>query len=410
MKLTRRLRDFALTAGTLGSTGGQTVMVAVFPVLLAQHAPSALWVGLAVGSEGALALLVPYTVGLLSDRLPQWIVARFGRRLFFLLVAAPIMAGTMAVVPFLSGYWLMAGAGVVFFAALHVYLTPLWALMVDEVPARRWGSVQGVRGVFHSVGLAFGLVAGGLLYSVWEPLPFLLGGALILATTALTWAAENARAAKDRSQATHEESGWKELARKPEARWFLAANTLWTGGVDGLRPYFFLFAVTVLGVTMGEASLLLILLVLGLGASSAVLGRIGDRYDRGALLRIGVVVTGVVLLAGIFVRTLFSAVPLLLIAGIGAAAVMALPFPIYAGLTGGKATGQSTGLYVTSLGVGRMIAPVLVGAAIDLGARWFPEEEGYPLMWPIAGVLMLLGAWALTRSLALAHAEEKPEP
>src|SRR5690606_26542963 len=67
----RKLRQHGLTVGTLGSTAGQTVMVALLPILLAEYAPSAVWIGFAIGGEGVFALLVPYWIGALSDHLPQ---------------------------------------------------------------------------------------------------------------------------------------------------------------------------------------------------------------------------------------------------------------------------------------------------------------------------------------------------
>lgn len=381
-------------------------MVAVFPVLLAEHARSAFWVGLAISAEGLLALVVPYWTGVLSDRLPERLAKRFGRRGFFLLLTAPIMALSLLIVPFLDGYWRMAGVGVLFFGALHAYLTPLWALMIDAVPQERWGEAQGVRGVFHSAGLGYGLVVGGLLFAIWRPLPFLLAGLLVLLTTALTWYAQRDPRLRKPHERASRTSSWQELKRDPRARWFLTGNALWTGGVDGLRPYFFLFAVTVIGVTVAQASLLLILLVLGLGAGSLVLGRLGDRYDRAKLLRAGIIVTGVTMIAGVFVRDLWTALPLLLIAGLGAAAVIALPFPVYADLIGANAMGRNTGLYVVSLGAGRMLTPILIGAAIDAGAGIFPDERGYPFMWPIAGLMMLGGAAALTRAMR-AHQSQR---
>ena len=77
------LRQYGITAGTLGSTAGQTVMVAVLPVLLAKYARSAVWIGFAVGGEGVFALLVPYWIGYLSDHLHPRLAARFGRRVRF---------------------------------------------------------------------------------------------------------------------------------------------------------------------------------------------------------------------------------------------------------------------------------------------------------------------------------------
>lgn len=427
--------EFAITSGTLGSTAAQTVMVAVFPVLLAEYAPSAFMLGLVIGGEGALALVVPYWIGLLSDRLPADLARRFGRRALFLLTTAPLLAATVAVVPFVSGYWRLAAVAFVFFAALHAYLTPLWALMIDAVPATRWGRVQGVRGVFHSAGLAYGLVAGGLLFSLWPPLPFLLCAALVLSTTASTLAASRALAADHYAgepEPAAEGSRSPDIASfdphgtrrrlSPDLRaaipgrvargargnggsapqWFLVGNALWTASVDGIRPYIFLYAIAVLGIGVSQMSLLLLLLVLGLAVGSAILGWLGDRIDRGRLLMIGAVVTGTAILPGVFVRDLWTAIPLLTVAGIGAAAIMTLPFPVYAGLVGERSMGRRTGMYVVSLGAGRMIAPMVIGAGIDRGAHWFPGEAGYPLIWPVAGVLMLAGAFALKQALAQA--------
>ncbi len=391
------LRQYGITAGTLGSTAGQTVMVAVLPVLLAKYARSAVWIGFAVGGEGVFALLVPYWIGYLSDHLHPRLAAKFGRRTFFLLVTAPIMAVAMAVAPFLHSYWTIAGAALVFFAALHGYLTPLWALMVDAVPDERRGRVQGVRGVLHSAGIGYGLVASGLLYGIWHSLPFVLGAALILVMTWLT-----VRAAPD-GESTMARSGspgmgaiWRDLKARPAIPWFLFSNALWTGAVDGIRPYFFLFAVVVVGVTMAEASLVLTLLVIGLAVGSYVVGRLGDRGDRGRLLQLGAAITGVAMLGGAFVHTLPGTIALMLLAGLGGAALIALPYPLFTSLIGDEAVGRYTGLYVVSISVGRIVAPMVVGAAIDFGARVYPRYHGYPFMWPMAGVMTVAGALALS--------------
>ena len=398
-----------MTAGTLGSSAGQTVMVVVLPILLAQYAPSAVWIGFAIGGEGLFALLVPYWIGSLSDRLPERLARRYGRRSLFLAATAPIMAASMALAPFLEGYWPLAGLAFVFFAAFHGYLTPLWALMVDAVPDERLGTVHGVRGALHAAGLGFGLVAGGLLFSLWPPLPFLIGAALILATTAVTLRAASATVALepmlDDATTGGVQAVWRELGTRPDVRGFLVANALWTGAVDGIRPFIFLFAVAVLGIDTAETSGVLLVLVVGLALGSVFLGRLGDRYGRERLLMAGALLTAVAMIFGVLVRELEGALLLLLASGLGAAALVALPYPFFAALVGGHAIGRYTGLYIVSLGLSRVVAPVLVGAAIDLGEPLFPDLGGYPLMWPVAGLMSLLGVLVLRRSLRLAPPE-----
>lgn len=410
-RIRRAVGEFGTTAGTLGSTAAQTVMVALLPVLLDRYTDSATLIGFAIGGEGIVALLVPYWIGAASDHLPERTAARFGRRTFFLLLTAPLLAASVAVAPFLDGFWPIAGAALVFFLALHGYLAPLWALMVDEVEPGRLGRVQGIRGALHAAGMAFGLVAGGLLFAIWEPLPFLMAAVLILVTTAITYyASPRTMTRGHEGDASDVLKLWRRLRGRPAVTWMLVANSLWSAGVDGIRPYIFLFATIVLGINVAQTSLLLVVIVAGLGVGAVVLGNLGDRFGHAKLLGIGGAVTGLAMVTGLWVDDIPSAVVLLLFAGLGAATLLSLPYALYARLIGAQGVGRDTGLYIVTMGIGRIVAPVLIGAAIDLARPLMPETRGYPVMWPIAGGLTLLGILALARAMVHARRSTTPTP
>ena len=386
-------------------------MVALLPVLMAEYSPSAFMIGFAIGAEGLFALFVPYWAGALSDALPPALARRFGRRSLFLLLMAPLMAGALLLAPFLDGYWALFAVGVLFFGALHGYLTPLWALMVDAVPDERRGRVHGLRGALHSLGIGYGLVASGLLFQLWRPLPFVVGAVIIGVTTAITIAAapisERARLRPaSAAAAAAGTGGWLQALRRPEVRWFLVANALWTGAIDGIRPYVFLFALVVLGISMAEASLVLVFLLVGLGVGALVLGRLSDYYGRRALLVVGILITAGALFSGIWMRETDGAILLLGLAGLGAASLIALPFPLFVSLVGEEGIGRSTGLYILSVGIARIGAPMMVGAAIDWGAGRYPELQGFPMMWPMAGLMALASVPVLLWSFRTAPAEK----
>ncbi len=399
-RLRRSIREYGLTGGTLGSTSGQTIMVVLLPVLLARYTDSATLIGLAIAGEGAMAMLIPYWIGAWSDHLPVTVARRFGQRTFFLMLAAPVMAASVALAPFVEGFWTTAAIALIFFLALHTYLVPLWALMVDEVPPDRRGRVQGVRGALHSAGLAFGLVAGGLLFVIWEPLPFVTAAALILVTTGVTIQAAPRSAAPGLAGGPPEVLKiWRRVRGRPAMRWMLVSNALLNSGVEGIRPYIFLFAAVVLGIGVGQTSALLTVIVAGLGLGALVLGRLGDRFGHARLLAAGGVITGVAMLLGFFVRDVPSAVALLLFAGLGGAALISLAYPLFATLIDDQGVGQDTGLFIMTAGVVRLVSPIAIGAAIDIGRVASPDLAGYPLMWPIAGVFTLLGVAALGRAM-----------
>ena len=394
-----RIREYALTAGELGGAAAQTTMVVLLPVLLRDDAPSAFWLGFAVAGEGIFALLMPFVIGRLSDRLPPGLARRFGRRSLFLLLAAPAMAAAIALTPFIGGYWPTVALAFLFFAAFHTYTTPLWTLMVDAVPDERRASVQGVRGALHSAGLAYGLVGGGVLYSIWAPLPFLIAAPLLLGSAAATVITARGFRRRNDEPIRTEAGSLREFARElrdnPSARWLLTANGLWNGAIDGIRPYIFVFAAVVIGVSTAVTSAILVFLVIGLGIGSVIAGRLGDRWDRRTMLSWGSGLTALAFLAGFFMRDLWVASALLLVAGVGASTIIALPYPLYASLTSDRHAGENTGVFVVSVGLGRLFSPLLVGAAIDFGERFMPELEGYPFMWLVAAALALLGLLAL---------------
>ena len=407
-----------LTTGELGASAAQTTIVAVLPLLLRQYARSNFWIGFAVGGEGVFALLLPFWIGVLSDRMPATTAKRFGRRMLPLLVAAPAMTIGIAAAPFARNYWLMAGAAFLFFAALHSYLTPLWTLMLDSVPDERRARVQGTRGVLRALGLAYGLVGGGLLFSISHAMPFVVAAALVVVTTGVTWLAD-ANVGGDRSPARVEHASaratWRALRRKPGALWLLVANALWNAGIDGVRPYVFIYARVVMGLTVVQTSLGLGLLIVGIAIGSLIVGRVGDSLPRGRVLQIGtgmlVVAFGIALFVGTFLRRALWAGIAVALGGLGAATVVTVGYPYFAALVGQKRQGQYTGLWVFSVGFGRIVSPMLVGVAIDLGARVIPRVKGYPMMWAAAAAFALAGwiaLWQAIRSAAQHGHADRP--
>lgn len=405
-----------LTAGELGASAAQTTIVAVLPLLLRRYAASNFWIGFAVGGEGIFALLLPFWIGVLSDRMPSRLARRFGRRMLPLLIAAPAMTIGIAAAPFARNYWLMAGAAFLFFAALHSYLTPLWALMLDSVPDERRARVQGTRGILRALGLAYGLVGAGLFFSVSPALPFLVAAALVLVSTGATWLADS-KAGGDRSPRRSAHGGvratWRALRRKAGAPWLLLANALWNAGIDGVRPYVFLYASVVMGLSLVQTSLGLGLLIVGIAIGSLIVGRVGDSVPRGRLLQIGtgilVLAFGTALFVGTYLRRVLWAAGAVALGGLGAATVVTVGYPYFAELVGEERQGQYTGIWVFSVGFGRIVSPMLVGIAIDQGARVMPRLKGYPLMWAAAVAFALAGWFALWRAIRSAARHGHPD-
>jgi maltose/moltooligosaccharide transporter len=394
----------ALALPTFALALGISVLTTYAPLLLGEATSSAGAIGIAVGAEGAFALFLPLLVGSLSDRTQS----RFGRRIPYALVGVPLLVAPLAILPFAHGYAETVALVSLFFIGYHVYYPPYQALFAELVPASHHGRAQGWQGVMRGLGLGVALVAGGLLLSVWTPLPFLLAAAAaVLATVVLV------REVRDTTPVTPASDvprlpgpGVLHLVReRPDVRAFVAANALWELSFMGLKTFIVLFVVKGLGESVGTASA-----VMGVVAGAYVIaafgaGRLADAVGVHRLMRVSIWVYGLGLLVGAGLSSFGSfliGLPLIALAG---AVVMTLPYGILVGMTPPGAEGALSGLFGFSRALGAVLGPIVVGVAIDVLAPVFPATNGYGAMWIAIGAPILLSLPFLN---AL-RAEEEPQ-
>jgi MFS family permease len=379
----------ALALPTFALALGISVLTTYAPLLLGEATSSAGAIGIAVGAEGAFALFLPLLVGSLSDRTQS----RFGRRIPYALIGVPLLVAPLAILPFAHGYAETVALVSLFFIGYHVYYPPYQALFAELVPSTHQGRAQGWQGVMRGLGLGVALVAGGLLLSVWTPLPFLLAAAAaVLATVVLV------REVRGPTQAAAVPEvprlpgpGVFRLVReRPDVRAFVAANALWELSFMGLKTFIVLFVVKGLGESVGTASA-----VMGVVAGAYVIasfgaGRLADAVGVHRLMRVSIWVYGIGLLVGAGLSSFGSfliGLPLIALAG---AVVMTLPYGILVGLTPAGAEGALSGLFGFSRALGAVLGPIVVGVAIDVLAPMFPATNGYGAMWIAIGAPILL--------------------
>jgi MFS family permease len=394
----------ALALPTFALALGISVLTTYAPLLLGEATSSAGAIGLAVGAEGAFALFLPLLVGSLSDRTQS----RFGRRIPYALVGVPLLVAPLVILPFAHGYAETVALVSLFFVGYHVYYPPYQALFAELVPTSHQGRAQGWQGVMRGLGLGVALVAGGLLLSVWTPLPFLLAAAAaVLATVVLVReVGGQERAAPVRAAPSLPGPGVLGLLReRADVRAFVAANALWELSFMGLKTFIVLFVVKGLGESVGTASA-----VIGVVAGAYVLaafgaGRLADAVGVHRLMRISLWIYGVGLLVGALLGSLDTfllGLPFIALAG---AVVMTLPYGILVGITPAGAEGALSGLFGFSRALGAVLGPIAVGVAIDVLAPLFPSTNGYGAMWLAIGAPILLSLPFLNALRA-----EEPEP
>ena len=259
----------ALALPTFALALGISVLTTYAPLLLGEATSSAGAIGLAIGAEGAFALFLPLVVGSLSDRTRT----RLGRRIPYALVGAPLLVAPLVILPFAHGYAETVALVSLFFVGYFVYYPPYQALFAELVPSSHLGRAQGWQGVMRGLGLGAALVGGGLLLTVWTPLPFVLAaGAVVLATVVLVREVRG----RERRLAVAEAPPlpgpgvFSLLRERSDVRAFVAANALWELSFMGLKTFIVLFVVKGLGESVGTASA-----VIGVVAGAYVVASIG---------------------------------------------------------------------------------------------------------------------------------------
>ena len=396
----------ALALPTFALALGISVLTTYAPLLLGEATSSAGAIGLAIGAEGAFALFLPLVVGSLSDRTRT----RLGRRIPYALVGAPLLVAPLVILPFAHGYAETVALVSLFFVGYFVYYPPYQALFAELVPSSHLGRAQGWQGVMRGLGLGAALVGGGLLLTVWTPLPFVLAaGAVVLATVVLVRdvRGRERRLAVAEAPPLPGPGVFSLLRERSDVRAFVAANALWELSFMGLKTFIVLFVVKGLGESVGTASAVIGVVAGAYVVASFGAGRLADSVGLHRLMRASLWVYGIGLLIGAGFSSLgplLVGLPLVALAG---AVVMTLPYGMLVQLTPPGAEGALSGLFGFSRALGAILGPIVVGVSIDVLQPLFPATNGYGAMWIAIGVPILL---SLPFLAALRREESVAEP
>jgi Na+/melibiose symporter-like transporter len=377
---------------TFGLAFALSTLTTYGPTLLLEQAKDPGVVGAILGGEGAMALALPLVSGALSDRIPP---NPLGKRLPFVLLGAPMALAGLVLLP-LSVNLLVAGIAVgLFFVGYYLYYPPYRALYADLLPRRLYARSQASQGILRGVGLGVALLAGGFFLDLWTPLPFVVAGSLLLATTlALGPVARLQRRVSQESALT---MSVREVLRSKGMRTFAVANALLELGFAGLRSFIVLYVTVGLGHSTGVASA-----VIGVVAVSYVVGAplasaLERRFGIIAVMTWSGVLYGVGLTAGMLPTSLGPEVVLLPFVALAGSVLLTLPQALAFLVAPSGAEGVAAGLVDVSRGLGIVLGPLLVGWAVRFSGGLFSATHGYAALWPVIGVATLLAVPLLRR-------------
>ncbi|MGN6472392.1 MAG: MFS transporter [Mycobacteriales bacterium] len=386
-------RPLILTLGlpTFGLAFAITLIVTYGPVVLLSITHSPAKVGALIGGEGAFALAIPLISGVLSDRMPAH--QKLGRRMPFVLLGAPLAGAGLVLLPFAPGYQVAGLSILMFFIGYYLYYPPYRAIYADLLPKRLLPRAQSSQAILRGVGLGLAMVAGGLLLSIWTPLPFVLGAAVLgISTLPLRPVHRLAQTIPTLPPVEHEAGNpvAELLLHNRSLQLFAIANAIWEYSFAGLRSWIVLYITIGLGHSKQLASAFIAVVAVAYVIGAPIAGRLAERYGIVRVMSWSAACYGSLLCIGLFATSVGPMMIVLPVGALAGAILMTLPQALAFTLAPDDAQGSAAGLVDFSRGVGMVFGPLMVGAAITWSKSWLSATHGYAIMWLVIGAPILL--------------------
>jgi len=349
---------------------------------------SASLTGFIMTLDNLAAFFIQPLMGPVSDRTRT----RFGRRLPWILVFAPLSAVAFALIPVgpllipaeLSGMAsqltvplaITIGAAIVMVLCMALWRTPLFALMPDLFPSPLRSQANALVNIMSGIGGILAFAAGGLLFGLNAALPFAFGAVITLAAVAVLFLAVREPAAQ--AESSERAEGLRVLSRlrqvPKESKRSLALLILvvffYMLGYMALETFFSSYAVARLGLKPSVAGLLLALSYVSFLATAMPSAALARRLGRKRAVGMGLVIFALALIAIRLSQTLPMTAAMLVLGGFGWALVNINCLPMILDSSEDEALmGTYSGLYFIATTLAGTIGPILNGWIIDLSGR-----------------------------------------
>jgi Na+/melibiose symporter-like transporter len=372
--------------------GGRMALTAFNGPLARFFTDNGYLIGLLLAVGPLISALVNPAVGRLSDR--TW--TRFGRRLPYVLFGVPLATLALFAIPSASSYAALLALFLLNALFISIGGVPLLSLIPDMVAPERRGRAMALFMVAGGTGAIAIQMSGKLFWESQFELVYYLTAALavVCILPPLFFIRESRPRAEDLEAARGRSGGSLRAAlasftRGDPIALFLTSASLRYLGVGIAINYFTLFAVTDLGITVGDAAL-------AIGVTGGVRlalaipsGRLADRWSRKRLL---VATTGaavaVHLATALAVFDLTGLYLVLLAGAVVGTLDMIVSGPLFMDLMPADRRGELTGINLFLQNVFRALGALLGGSVFAWSGSYRPGFAAVALFFAVSAVIL----------------------
>lgn len=375
---------FVIGLGFFGVSLIWPIYNSYMPLFYAEYIESKRTIGYLMTIDNWLALSLTPLIGYLSDKTRT----KYGRRIPYLLVGAPVAAVFMALIPIglAASLWLLLAAAIVMNLAMATFRSPIVALMPDVTPAPLRSKANGIINFMGGFGYIAATAGGAALYGMNKGYPF-YAAALLLIGVALAfffWIREPANATEQSERfSLGKVKDWSAILMMAAIFfWFIAYNGvetwLTTYGTEHLKQA----PERVAGLLFFSGAAFLLMAIPAGFVAEGAFGKKGLGRKWTIVLGLIGMSTAYYLMGGL--EDLALGKLFLLMAGISWALVNINSYPMITQMAPLGQIGAYTGLYYLASSGANIAGPPLFG--------WVFDTFGYGYFFPMAVGFMLAAA------------------
>jgi MFS family permease len=371
------------------------------PPLLAVHVSSAAVIGLLMGMDNLLGLVVQPWMGNRSDRTRT----RWGRRIPYLAVGMPVAAVLFALIPLTSTLPALVAVMVAYALVANGFRPPTESLLPDFIRPERRSRANAVVKIATSLTIIVAALVSLLLVDEQPVLAFAVPSAIMLVAVAVLVTrvrdsdspAYRAVLAEERATTapplTRMRDVLLDVVRDADRSRLLliVAVLLFGSAFSASRSLMTNYGIESLGLSRGTAGGLTLASGVVFLLAAFPVALLSERVGRLRVMALRMALFAVALAVGAALHTQVGTIVALSLGGIGAAGFIINGAVVLWNLApSARVLGAYTGLYNVGWAGGYFLGPALVGAMVDLtGWRFLLLDVALLTLLPLAVVLRI---------------------
>ncbi len=399
-------KTFLIGTGFFASSLLWSIYNSFIPLILKDFIASTAIIGLIMTIDNIFGVIFQPLFGALSDRTRT----RFGKRMPFIMIAAPLCAGLFFFIPQMPNLVSLMALVIVFNFGMSVWRAPIVALMPDLTPDKHWSKANGVINLMGGVASIIAFLVGGRIANAYgRSATFAMGSVIMLVAVLVLFSTikepeaihfkKFGKVQADRSQANEQKKSKQKLslanfkklapADRHNLVYLLLAIFFWFCAYNAVETFFTSFAVARLGVPEGSAAMLLAFFSVSFVAFAIPSGFIASKIGRRKAIIIGLVGLSAVFIPILFLMNLTAIRILLLVGGFFWAMININSLPMVLEIGQKSEIGTYTGYYYFFSFAASIFSPILYGFIRDLSGSFGSLFIYAPILFVLALVCIL---------------------